>query len=433
MNTVLESRYYELPSVGAFLDRITEELIAGRSTLVLLPAVIPADRIRSLVSRRLQDSDVPCDLIDLNAYHREAPPASVIGEALGLRWPSPETPRTMPHLIRAMLATEHLPGVIHLYGFDRLPPAVRGDWIRLFMDWESVSRALEDQGRVTPLCVIVGAEFVSGMIPLSNVHLGIHEWLGFPSVLELRLLCRIHQEEDQLRAEHSWREHVLPSITGSDLTIISALWGEIFAELTWVRDCLLRIAEDRNWEQRRLQDALAKLDSARPGRAAGNTDEWKELWAAGLAHRTPEYGWELHPAALVVLGKEDDLAHRIWRGQAALVLPFVEQARLSLCDDLTRTYGPKWPYLRGRPERRQDERIRGESPRSCEWGDLLHLLQNVPQLSTARRQWLRMVYSARDARNTIAHYQPITFDAFKELWREVRKHSNQALISGVHA
>lgn len=433
MRSILDGNFYELPSVRAFLDQIAEDLLCGRSTLVVLPAGIPAERVRSQVSKRLWDADGHCDQLDLDGYHVKATPSSIIGEVLGLRWPSPDTPRTTSNLISAMLNDKDRSGALLLEGFDSLSPIARRDWIQLLMDWERVSRALEEKGRFTSLSVVASADTLSGMMPSSDVHLGIHEWSGFPSALETRLLCRMYQNDANHRAESRWREHVLPSLAGNDLAVVSELWDDVCTNLGCIREPLLRIAEARNWDQRDLRDRVAKLNSTRSGRANGNNEAWKELWAAGLASRTPEYGWELHPATLAVLGKEEDLAHRIWRGQASLVLPFIERARLALCDDLTSKYGPKWPLLWDKPQNPQEESALMESPRACEWGYLLHLLQHVPRLGSTHQQWLRVVRRARNARNTIAHYQPITFDEFKELWREIGKIPSPALIAGTIA
>lgn len=46
---------------------------------------------------------------------------------------------------------------------------------------------------------------------------------------------------------------------------------------------------------------------------------------------------------------DEDIDHRLWRGQAALLLPFLDSIRLDLCAELTSLHGRDWPIRWKRP------------------------------------------------------------------------------------
>ena len=69
---------------------------------------------------------------------------------------------------------------------------------------------------------------------------------------------------------------------------------------------------------------------------------WRSLWAEGGLQWSMEHGIEVHPSALACLGLTSDLSHRLWRGQARLLLPLLDELRLTICRRLTDRLGDGW-------------------------------------------------------------------------------------------
>ena len=66
------------------------------------------------------------------------------------------------------------------------------------------------------------------------------------------------------------------------------------------------------------------------------------LWNLGLMDYTAEYGWEVVSWALMPLGLTWIVDHRIWRAQIRLVMPLVDQVRLSVVSYLCGYGGRSW-------------------------------------------------------------------------------------------
>ena len=63
-------------------------------------------------------------------------------------------------------------------------------------------------------------------LPVPAPALSFHWWWGFPSVLEMRLACRLasaqYGEDDSDTAQ--WREYVIPGLVGNDVQLAEQMW-----------------------------------------------------------------------------------------------------------------------------------------------------------------------------------------------------------------
>jgi hypothetical protein len=131
------------------------------------------------------------------------------------------------------------------------------------------------------------------------------------------------------------------------------------------------------------------------------------LWNQGWLTHTPENGEELHTALLSVLGKDSEIRHRLWRWQAALLLPLIDSVRVLICERLIASHGEDWPRIAGRTD----------VDAYAELGALETILKNTPQLEREKGQWLETIMQARLLRNAIAHYTPVDFEDFARFWK----------------
>jgi len=110
---------------------------------------------------------------------------------------------------------------------------------------------------------------------------------------------------------------------------------------------LSRHAETRHWKRELAAICAQALGATRNIR---NTDGSEAVpgrlrcyWAVGLLQVTPEHGMELNAAGLCLLGRGAEVRHRLWRGQAAMLLPMLDDTRLKMCAQLTCDYRREWP------------------------------------------------------------------------------------------
>ena len=105
----------------------------------------------------------------------------------------------------------------------------------------------------------------------------------------------------------------------------------------------------------------------------------RSIWAGGGLVYTPEYGLELHPAFLAHANHTVEVQKMVWRGQAELLLPLVNEIRLKVCSALTGTYGRDWPHQWGLPTSPHEvEQVR-ITPLAAELGYLYFLFSTAAE------------------------------------------------------
>ncbi len=414
----LTNELFKSPGAIRFIAARYDDLAQERSLIVLLPDNLDPALLWAALRGELWRRDFLLREIAVNELTEDAPPASALAHALGVRWPA----GTMAHTAAALMSCEGLPQIIYLDGLELLPPERQRRWLDLFTQWslaaQTVSASIVSS---SSLCAVIPACRLSARLPQSQPRLAIQHWWGALSALEVRLLCRGEDGLDGTIVQ--WREHMLSSLAGTDLSLVEELWGtdlEMNSLLPRLNDFAMR----RGW----TTDSLFTWGAERwmmavlPPHHGGEAvlfDAGHDLWAHGALHWTPEYGTELHTAALALLGRREDVRHRCWRGQATMLLPLIDDLRLKVCADLSARFGGDWPvkwYRSGAPE----EADLLADPFACEWGRLELALSYCPDRQT-RGWWLEAVKQARWLRNELAHYRPVSFDKFNFFTQELRR------------
>jgi hypothetical protein len=390
MSLTLPAGLFQLPSVRRFFSVLADDLANRRSLLLLLPVGIEPEEIWAALRGELWRRDFTVAEVSLASVSKDATPVAVLSEALGIAWSPPDTPRTLGNL----LATEPLPDVVLVEHLDHVSASTCQEWVVFLSQWTQACQTRADRGASsTALCMVLPATAVLPQPPESSVYLAVHWWWGFPSALEMHMLCRSRSEQDAWDPVARWREYVLPAQRGWTTETLKA-WG--------AGEGMMAASRDYRHAQR-----LPPI-------------EIRSLWAYGALGWTLEYGLELHTAALAVLERREELRHRLWRGQAELLLPRLDQIRLALCDYLTRKHGPEWPIRGHLPDSPEENAAVRHSPLACQWGHLEVLLRHEAWLR-AERHWLPLASIARSVRNELAYYRPITFRDFEGVWREIER------------
>lgn len=420
----LPGRLSQIPSVQHFLELLSEDLANRRSILTLVPDGVDPTEIWSALQAELWRRDFWLTEVSLPDLAGNGGPVMALSECLGITWPSSETPRTVANLMKV----GNLPEIVQLEGLHELGDDARKEWLAFLAQWAEASQGSFDAGRVpTALCVVAPAQAAASQIPDSNVHLAVHWWWGFPSGLELRLLCRLTDESDNSDTLARWREYLLPALAGSDLSFAQYLWNDLHLGIEDLIQRFSSFAKDRGWTAETLTawgvDEFVNTRGYGPGRQRSSPPtQLRTLWTHGTLNWTAEYGLELHTAALAALGRDDEVRHRLWRGQAELLLPLIDHLRLTVCDHLTHSYGYDWPVRWHQPASSVEEAEVRESPLACGWGYLAWLLRKCTQLRSEQR-WLPLASRAHWIRNELAHYRPVSFQDFEGLWREIQRAS----------
>lgn len=413
----------KLPGTTQFLDRLVDDVRQRRSVVVAVPSPFQRAALRSMLHYRLTSLDFDVHDVSLGMVGEDTSPIAVLSQLLHVDW-EPGVARTPAALIARLPEGAPPLDVIQVIGIEDLSPSDRLLWVQMFDAWAVASHSLMDQGR-DPV-VLVAVLPVSGAqdMPKPNMHLAIHWLWGTTSALEARLFCRLKQRGEQLDPASRWREYVLSSLAAGDLSLIEFLWDDACGDVPALTERLCAFAEERGWTEGVLQDVdLRTLSSpnghhnSRPFHAP--PPDALPMWARGAVYMTMEYGVEAHPSILALYGMHEQIAHRIWRGQAELVLPLIDQVRLALCDSLTRKYGEDWPTRWELPDSVEQQEAVMKSPLAAEWGYLNWLLKMRSELS-AESRWSPVAASARRLRNQLAHYQPVAYHEFERFLQQTR-------------
>jgi hypothetical protein len=419
----LHDRLFRLPSAQRLLTALCDDAGMRTSLALLLPGYAPAEPARLALLDALYARGFLVETVDARAT-LDGGPLAALDAALRPAWPSLKTPRSLANLLRC----PDLPDVILIENVERLPAAAARPWLEFVARWAQAAHAqaaLPDLPAPPALALALPAATVLEQPFESGAQLNVRVWWGVPSALELRLLCRELGEGDDhaARAAQQWREHVVPALAGPDAELFVALWDCAHAGYEELNGLLRAYGARRGWTAAALERWGARSFLAHPlGGENGSTDAptgaARVLWAQGALWNMPEFGRELHPAALAVLDEQRALQHRVWRGQAALLLPVLDDARMALCLRLTDAYGRDWPVRWIAPSKPDEELAVREDPLACEWLHAENVLREAPEMRPEWR-WLQVAIRARRLRNALAHGKPVTLAEYELLLQEI--------------
>ena len=417
----LEEIVYSLPSTQTFFDQISRT-VRDQVVIILLPDNLSREMVGRLLRNRLNlianfsfsELTTPIDPDPLTASSR----------AMNASWPSDRTRKTT----RNLLCCTGVPDVLYVH---RIGPHNSG-WAEFIDEWATERLYLRDSGqaRLPSLCVIAKLRDFDFNLPAVGPGLAYFWWWGFPSALEVRLSCRIAalQAGDTVEIG-KWREFVLPSLVSSDIQLAERIWGDVSGEQSTIIDRLVEY-----WQNLGIPDLTTGIDDlldlTTRGRGAvfavGQEvpTKLRSSWASGQLVYTPEYGLEIHPAFLAYTNRTADVQKMIWRGQAELLLPILNEIRLGICTLLTDKYGSDWPYKWGLPSSHHELEQVQISPLAAELGYLSHLFDSAVEKQlpvVTEKDLASLVRRARELRNFIAHNRSVDFTDFESLGEALSK------------
>jgi len=407
-----------LPGAEAFINRMVRDFVQGKSAVVLIPRSIDDDVLVSATIAALRMKDLLVDEVDVSQAGEGDSPFLLLRRVY--MWDELAQNRcvSVSHLLRS----DGLPQVTFLRGFDRIRADQRTSWIEFLKQWSDIAHSVAIDLEQPPCALaICMTPYSDEMLPDDNPRLAIHWWWSVLSLLDIRLACRLAKEplNDLLNAETAWREALLPALAGSDLRLLEWLWDAIledhqtvFARLRAFSGVYGRLVASRMPRQERSltnHSFLPRQGSVKPQGA-----DQRELWMDGLLDQIVEIGPVLSSAWLAAVGDDETLRHRLWRGQAALILPLINELRLTICQAITRRHRDTWLYDWNPPATVEEERRLPADPLAADWGQLEWALLAAPHGEQHR---LPAVRHARQMRNELAHYRLVSFKDYVRLLR----------------
>lgn len=413
MGSGIRRSYFELPSIRSFLDGIANAITDRRSALVLLPRYVDDEKIISEIQRLLYGLDLDTSTIDVGSLVDQQP-VEVFHSWYPAKWESIQILRSArTYLERVEL--EYIPDVIILDGIEKLPVLQRDEWMQFLAAWADASHHLKnDEKRPPALCVVARAEDILSNIPNeSYLFLTVHWWWNIPSILEMKMLCRVtNMQDNESNCLSEWRENIIPSLALGNLDLIEFLWNIVGHDreklINELREYACQLGADLMLEES-TQDLIQERDKRFQPIPLPRI---RAYWAKGSVCSSPEHGIEISTLALAQMGMHDELRHRIWRAQVDLLLPQIDNVRLVVCKYLTKTKGTAWPHKWSLPNSEKELIEVQQNPLVTDLGYLKHLISQDSHFKDCS-QFRRLINISHELRNQIAHYQEISFTEYQ--------------------
>ena len=427
----LEGLVYSLPSAKDFIDSIADTIVYSPEVgalVLILPDNLSREMVGRLIRNRVETFGTKRSLSVKELFDPpETIPAIASAYAMGADWPSSRTRKNVTNLLQL----DGLPDVLYVHRIASGDSRVKQQWSAFIEEWAREAHALKrDRVRGIPsLCVIAKLRDFDFELPGSNAGLSTFWWWGFPSVLEMKLACRLANEKDDFgsKAAQRWREYVIPNLIVGDVQLGERIWDDVTEDVAYLMQELVEY-----WESLDHPDLVESVDevidlinseSYTPGDSHELPKNLWRLWAGGGLAYTPEFGIEVHPALLAYKGRQLDVEHMMWRGQSEFLLPMVNDIRLRVCQEMTATYGRDWPTKWRLPGNEYEiEEVR-RNPFGTELGHLDQLLRHEGRFSDkheldGKRHLSNLILQAKNIRNQIAHYNLVPFGDYEKLFNE---------------
>lgn len=298
---------------------------------------------------------------------------------------------------------DEAPDVILIQGFEKVPLPMQQAAISFMRRWADICHT---SGDTKSLCLIVPGDLADKIHEIrsgtTSSRIKIRCLAGIPSALEIRLTSRASLDTDFSNAESYWNEIIVSSLSGNDMDLAYLLGKSNLSTLDAIIRALREFAELNSWERSKFEKGLRDwmpLANGTKIEVSLHSENIRLLWTQTTVY-TPEYGEEIHPAGLVLLGKNNEIKSRVWRAQTNLVFPIIDELRIKIYSLLKDKIPNTWDH--------QDV---------PEIGQIKYSLEQLPSDSPERRQYYEIIRHVRDVRNKLAHMEVISLHEYETLWK----------------
>ena len=246
-------------------------------------------------------------------------------------------------------------------------------WRKFIEEYEGCSRSHDLLDR-TLFCIPLYGD-LTFRPPKEDVCLSVHSWRGVVDQIDISLFTSI-----LFRTARMTR---IKRFLTSSVTAHLALWdpevAEVFSRKPWEqilepRPVLREIAEWRGWDKD-LKDENCS-------------------WGKGMSEVFEERK-RIHSAVLWNSDPKREISRRIWSGQVAVLLPYIEQQRR----DVLERIGPQLRWALTAQS--------GEVIHDLEDLEIGQIALQIPNLNGIDPAHTRLIYKLRDIRNQLSHLKPV--------------------------
>ena len=415
-----------LPTLRHYVAQVTQDLRDGRSVLWLVPRVSGGEWLVQMALNECQEHlcrDTRRVVLE-EPDQLAAGPAEFLREVLDL--PSDPLAATGVRHMQQTYQHEQLPGVLFLDA-TRLRTAqadigrVSRQLARLYSDWvlADTSAAGGRPLAPRPLLLASALPIEPDPIAVASVRASLRCYWGVLTQLDVRYAVQVCARDAGDVWMSTWADAVYAELAGFDLELVEWLWDRSPDNDADLGAVLQEYAHSRGWGRLVRPELLGLVrDANRIPREVSRScleprRELWDAWLAGLVAVIPPGGVELHSSALALLGRDEDLQHRVWRGQVRTIMPVLDSARVALCSRLTDAFGPHWTHFRAPVDTTS---VSGDPNQPVtEWGHLQAVWHSQQVESTHLARHRDEVLSFWKARNDLAHHRVLRRQRFRRV------------------
>ncbi|MBP7892766.1 MAG: hypothetical protein KA063_04435 [Firmicutes bacterium] len=435
-------RVLALPECARRLERIACDLAAGYGVAWVIPRHVPVSTLITAVAEILEDRGVQVNVARMRA---DAPPlrhysAWWVGHECGAgddRAGDADSVESEFRLSRALVIDAYESGPGSSVGAQTQACA------ELLREWSQVSRRECKASGICDSTLLMTCDPGITTMLEGDANVRIHWYWGFTSTLALALVGQAAADDMGLPAEAvSWMKSAGAELAGTDVGLLDLLcrsWpvrlnstdagdGAGYGRTCGVgsdRGVLMQLLREyavgrgwtRSWLEEHMLDRTRYRPGARPRLArppapsapapgmgmSNGPGNGLDLFREGALDWDPDRGTLLHSAAQALLGDVEDINHRIWAGQARLLVPILDGERLEMCKYLEANVKDWVNYCTSS----------NQSPLDAEFSEMYEYLKRLSTPAFAsvhsRARFLR------DARNDLAHGTALNWDVFRSV------------------
>ncbi len=416
----INDKIFQMPTVRHLVTSVTDDLAQERSVLLLTPDYIEPEFLWYEIHNQLISRDCQVTIIDSpNSRSKYDSTSKIVSSHLGWDDDGCYTAGDLLDATLSRVSDSISPvDVIHVKntGSNRMD----SEWISFMSEWAQIC---QDSPHSITFCFIVPAKNIMSYPTKQEVKFVIHHWWQIPFPSEVRVICQKELLAYERGPEALWKGYLVPSLASNDVRFAEFIWDDVCLYTKKIEQKIVDFAAHRSWSvdyiQKLNNEELSQTDlNNSPETLTPNTALW-DLWAAGVLVYSPEYGIERHISALIAMGRKEELAHRLWRAQTPLLLPFIDRLRLQICQRLTEIHGPEWIKFKDWHSSYKGRYFKNpENPLACELHDLKIVVEDcMPQ----QKHLLPCIRQMSKMRNHLAHYSPVEYDDFYTLWGDAKE------------
>lgn len=426
-----------LPSVRRHISRVIDDLSDHRNVLWFIPRVAAASSLldSALTECRHRVSSQVERVVLAHSSQTTSGIAEFVGRELGL-----QRPTRLGHTWDAESIVSHVssPDILVLDAATRTGYADSrseglthqlerfcDEWMKACDQWRS------ERDAIRLLLLVTHLPMEMPVPALTSVRASSRHYWGVLSPLDIRCVAEAFSAESGApERQFAWAEAVYAEVAGHDVSLLAILLDAAPDTGDELNGLLQDYGRRLGWNSVSLSSLLPDAacgGSASPILSAESTppNQLRQAWLSGVVSCLRWWGIETHSSAVALLGQWQVLDHRVWRGQARVLMPLLDAVRITLCARLTKYLGPRWPDI---CPPRDSSVVHGEvDDPTTEWGHLLAIWRS----SEVQRRRLGVpaddVRELWASRNCLAHHDYLARTSFERVFRIASMHRSDAL------